>query len=46
MNEDLNNVRYQILKYENDLDKFVSDLYYFSNLLETLKKILRIIYQI
>ncbi|WP_425379077.1 TSUP family transporter [Spiroplasma endosymbiont of Polydrusus pterygomalis] len=38
MKEDLNNVKRQILEQEDNLDKFVNDLYYFSTLLEILKK--------
>jgi len=43
MKEDLNSIQHQILTQEDNLDNFVTDLYYFSTLLETLKKILKII---
>ncbi|WFG98684.1 TSUP family transporter [Spiroplasma citri] len=38
MKEDLNSIQHQILTQEDNLDKFVTDLYYFSTLLENLKK--------
>ncbi|AXF95854.1 hypothetical protein [Spiroplasma phoeniceum] len=38
MKEDLNSTQHQILTQEDNLDNFVTDLYYFSTLLETLKK--------